>query len=50
MSQLQQAKATIRELRREVKDCDDADKEFLLIDIAENEEIVKGLKKDLGLD
>ena len=42
-------KVTIRDLRREVKDSDDDSEEYLLTDIAENEKIVRELKKDLGL-
>ena len=49
LNQLQQAKATIRELRWELKNCDYDEKEHFLIEIADNGEIVRGLKKDLGL-
>ena len=42
------AKANIRSLKRELKNCDSEDEEDLKKDIAENEAIVDNLKKDLG--
>ena len=50
LNQFHQDKERIIEIRRKVKDCNDDDKEHLMIDIAANEEILRGFKKDLGLN